>query len=270
MKDSVSVYIKEGSCDYELLPNWGAVGSEEDYLYFVPTKEMRESAKKNAGGSYVYTTTTRGSKAIFDATIRYMWEQKRPVKVGVRWYKEYNKQRKGGIIPARMPDSMWYGHDMCAVAWKEIDGEPYIGFINSWGPNWGDKGMAWLPRNFAHFYSPIAVIPPIKERDLEIEKDVEVVIEKRNLHKERANAQELTAMVKVKFPEVGDVEANANNIVARSLFGKKKIMFTKAVSYLGWDFTDVINYLYAHSRGKTKEDAYNLNFKILREDYFKK
>lgn len=270
MKDSVSVFTKEGVCDYGLLPNGRFTGSETSYLAVEDTKEMHESAKRNAGGSYVYATLNRNSIAIFDATIKYMFEQQRPVKMGARWYGEYNKARGNGIIPAEFPGGIWFGHDMIAVAWKEINGEPYIGLIQSWGPNWGDKGMCWMPRNFSYFFSPIAYVPPEKEKELKIEKTVDAMIENRSKHRERANAQELTAQVEHKFPLDVEAGARAANAVAREIFGREKMMFTLAVAYLEWDFTDVINHLYARSRGKNKTKAYSLNFKLRREDEIKK
>lgn len=269
MQEAAQVAVKEGLCDYELLPNTMTL-SDEDYLDVDPTKEMRVSAAKNAGGSYIYTTLSRGSFAIFDATIKYMWEQKRPVKIGVRWYKEYNSNRKTGIIPSYKPMGNWTGHDMVAVAWKMIDGEPYIGFIQSWGKSWGDKGMCWMPRNYAYFYSPIAIVDPLKSEALKIEKYPDVEITEKNAHKERANAQELTAIVNKKFPLDVKPDASGKNAVARELFGRNKILFVKSTSYLGWKFTDVVNYLYARSRGKTDTEAYNLNFKIYRKDFFTK
>jgi hypothetical protein len=241
LKDSVAVMTNEGVCDYNLLPN-GPARSEEAYLNVELTPEMRSSAKDNAGGSYVYVTRSRGSKAVFDGVVKYLYEQKRPVKVGVRWYNDYFKIRKTGIVPAQWSDSQWYGHDMCAVAWKEIDGEPYLGFINSWGEKWGDKGMAWLPRNYAYFYTGIAYVPPVKERDLGIKKEVKEIKEPRNLHKERANAQELARWIK----EVWFV----NDKKARGVAGKEWYVLVKALSYFGWTMSDIKRYLTARSKGK--------------------
>lgn len=269
MTEAAKVTVKEGLPNYHLLPNIHTE-SEEGYLNVTPTEEMHTSAKSNAGGTYLYATLDRGSTSIFDATVKYMHEQKRPVQVGARWHREYNRQRRGGIIPAVSPDSTWAGHDMPAVAWKMIGDEPYLGFIQSWGPSWGDYGMTWMPRNYSQFYSPLIIIPKIKEKDLKIEKYTDVVITEKNADKERVNARELTAMVAKKFPLDVPPAAQARNGVAREIFGRKKLLLTKSTSYLGWKFTDVINHLYAHSRGKTETNAYNLNFKIYRKDYFTK
>ena len=268
MKDSVSVLINEGICDYELLPNENT-DTEEGYLNVSDSNIMHENAKKNAGGTYLYATLAGGTTAIFDAVVKYMWEQKQPVKVGVRWYQEYNNARKGGVIPAVWATSQWAGHDMCAVEWKEINGEPYLGFLQSWGDKWGDEGKVWMPRNYSYFYSPIAVIPSLKAQDLEIKKPIPLAQSERNKHKERANAQELTALTEVKFPKVGDPKANGQNAIARSIFGKEKLVFINAVCYLGWTFTDIINHLYARSRSKIDDKAFKLDFTLKRGEQIK-
>jgi hypothetical protein len=270
MLDSVKLKISDGIADIETVPN-DETNSDKEYLALDITEEMFENAKQYKGGSWVYPTRYRSSEEIFDATVRYMHEQKRPVKIGVSWQQNwsgYNQVRKTGIFPARPIEGSGSGHDIYAVAWKWIDGEPYLGCMNSWGTSWGDKGMVWFPRNYTKFHSPIAFIEPIKEKDLKIEKDVDVVITEKKPWAERANAQELEAFIGKKFPLDVPIESRASNIVARENFGKKKLMFTKACTYLGWQFTDVINHLYALSRGKTEEEAYKLNFKIYRKDYF--
>lgn len=272
MLDPLKLKIKEGVASYADCVS-PVVNSDEEYLDFEITKEMRESAKKNAGGSYVYTTTSKGSTDIFDATVKYMWEQKRPVLIGVMWKQKwdgYSQTRKTGIFPLRFVEGSGTGHAIYAVAWKNINNEPYIGCVNSWGENWGDKGMVWFPRNYTQLYSPLAYIPPIKQEELKIEKEVDVEVSNKNSFKERANAQELMALIEKKFPLNVDIQARTNNMAAVALYEREKLMIIKAVSYLGWKFTDVINYLYAHSRGKTEAEAYNLNFKIYRKDFFAK
>ncbi len=274
LKDSVAVLVNEGVCDYDLAPNEGYVGKEDAYLRLQETPEMRESAKDNKGGSYVYVTRSRGSQAIFDATVRYMFEQKRPVKIGMKWYREYNKARNGGVVPAKFPDSSWSGHDMCAVAWREdYNGEPYLGLINSWGPYWGDNGMIWIPRNYSHLYTGIAYVPPDKETELKIDKEIkaEIKITERNIHKERAIAYDLRRFIdEVWFENIGTEEQRTANAVARGIAGRRWYVIVKAVTYFGWKYSDVKNYLYAHSRGKTETKAYELDFSIKRSDYFKK
>lgn len=272
MIDPIKLKINEGICGYDLLPN-DATGGDYEFITQEINDVQRESAARNKGGSYIYATTSRGSEAIFDATIRYMWEQKRPVVLGVTWkqrWSGYNKTRKTGVFPTRLVEGPGTGHVILAVAYKIIDGEPYVGCLNSWGKWWGDNGMVWFPRNYTKFYSPIAYIPPVKEKVLKIEKEVDVELPERNPDRERANMRELVPMVEKKFPMDVGITAQTRNKVARDKFGREKLMLIKAVSYLGWKFTDVINYLYAHSRGKIDTDAYNLNFKIYRKDYFKK
>ena len=258
MKDSVAVLVNEGVCDLELAPNGLYTSSEDKYLDLTPTDEMRVSARENAGGSYVYATRARGTKQIFDAVVKYMFEQKRPVKVGVRWYKEYNKARKTGIVPDEWPSGSWNGHDMAAVAWKMIGKEPYLGFLQSWGDKWGDKGMVWMPRNYSHLFTAIAYVPPIKVKDLKIKKDVAEIQEKRNLHKERANAWELRRWIdEVWFKDEGTPKIKTRHAVARGIAGREWYVLVKALSYFGWTMKDIKNYLTAHAEGKTDAPEYS-------------
>ena len=266
MQESAKVAVNEGLCSYELLPNY-ATYSDESYITFPVTKEMSSSAKSNAGGSYVYTTTVKNSRSIFDSVVKYMWEQKRPVKVGVRWYKEYHRAKKTGIIPAHWPDGTWSGHDMVAVAWKKIEGELYLGFLQSWGAGWGDKGMCWMSRNYSFFYSPIAIIPPKKAEDLKIKKEVAEIKERRNLHKERANAWELRRWIdEVWFKDEGTEARKTTNRVARGIAGREWYVLVKALAYFGWTMKDIHSYLAAHANGQTTAKSYTYNL----ADYKKK
>jgi hypothetical protein len=267
LRDSMNAMIDDGGADYNLAPN---DDSHKEELYignFNETLKIRKSAEKNKGGAYVYATRSRNRAEIFDAIIKYMYEQKRPVQIGMRWYKEYNGYRKHGIVPARWAKGRWSGHAMAAVAWKKIDGHVYIGCMNSWGEYWGDKGMIWLPKTYAQIHTALSYLPPhkVKENKVEIPKKVK----KRNLYKERANAQELREMIEATFPDKGTADAKRRNAVARGVAGTKWLVIVPAVCYRGYTFKDVINHLWAQSRDMEDELAYNIDFNKNREEEIK-
>ena len=131
-----------------------------------------------------------------------------------------------------------------------------------------DKGMIWLPRTYAQIHSALAYLPPHK-----VEENKIVVpstkVEKRNLHKERANAQELREMIEATFPDEGTSDAKRRNAVARGIAGTKWLVLVPAVCYRGYTFKDVINHLWAQSRDLENELAYNIDFNKNREEEIK-
>lgn len=266
--DSLKLMINEGICEYKLAPN-ESTNSDDAYKALPISPAMEESAKRHKGGSYVYiTTSAKDNLTRFDDIVSQLAYQmslppgkRTGVKTGVTWRGSFNTQaRIGGVVRPETPTGTSSGHDILAVAWKRINGHEYLGFRNSFGPTWGDKGRVWLPKGFFIISSAITYLPPAETKEMEIVIPKPVDESLRNKHKERANAQELTALVELKFPLDVNKEARSMNASAVSEFGTKKLLFIQAVSYLGWTFTDIINYLYARSRGKTKEKAFNLDF----------
>lgn len=259
MVDSLKLMKNEGICTLEFAPN-DETGSDRDYADLDITQGMEISAGRHKGGSYVYVTTgAKDNLTRFDEIVRYLHEQQKPVKVGVEWRKSFNNARKGGVVPATAPSGSSAGHDMVAVAWRRINGHEYLGFRNSFGETWGDRGRVWLPKGFTKISSAIAYLPPDATEELEITQPTPIEVP-RNLHQERANAQALKAMIDVKFPANVEKEAAILNAKARGIAGAQWLVLVPAVTYRGWTFTDVINYLYARSRNKVSEDAYNFVF----------
>jgi len=272
MADPFKLQVNEGICDFRLAPN-DDVSSDSEFLRLNVTEEMQRNADKNKGGAYAFLANTGTDLDKFDSVVRFLALERRPVCVAVKWHKGFNNARKTGIVPAKPDSSNAVGHVMMAVAWKKIDGHEYIGFRNSWGEGWGDNGRVWLPKGFVHIYSAMGYLPPKRFEEIRIETPVKkskkgVV---RNLHKERANAMDLRRWIhEVKFADEGTPEQRASNQVARGIAAREWLKLVWAVSYLGWTHLDVLNYLYAKSRGKEDEEAYNLDFTISRETFFKK
>lgn len=256
MIDSIKLMIDEGIAEYFIAQNL-STESDKAYLAYSPTVTVTESAKRNKGGAYLYVTSGSDNLVKFDSIRRYMFEQQKPVKVGVQWRGSFNAARKGGIVPVEQPTGSTSGHDMLAVAWKRINGHEYLGFRNSWGPSWGDNGRIWLPKGFFKISAAIAYLPP------EVVKKVELVIPdkmpNRDYVKEKYMAQEIRRAVYAKFPLDVNLKAAKANEVARALMGSQWLLIVQAITYRGWTITDLVNFLYARSRNKTDSKAFNLD-----------
>jgi len=257
MIDSLKLMISEGICEYSILPN---TRTDSDASYILKDELISDSAKHSAdrlkGGAFVYVTTgAKDNLQRFDDVVRYMAETGQAVKVGVEWRGSFNNARKTGLVPAAVPSGSSSGHDMLAVAWRRIMNHEYLGFRNSFGETWGDKGRIWLPKGFFKISSAIAYLPP--DSGVIVPEPVEVP---RNSYREKANAQELQAMIDLKFPLNVDAKNAGLNKNAIMLKERMWLLLVQAVSYRGWTFIDVVNYLYARSRNKTGTKAYDLDF----------
>lgn len=258
MIDSLKLMVNEGISEYVYMPN-DATTSDENYIDFSISPQMEVSADRHKGGSYVFVSSGGDSLLNFDLIRRFMAEQGLPVKVAVDWKKSFNNARKGGVVPVGLVKESAQGHDMLAVAWKRINGHEYMGFRNSFGDTWGDKGRVWLPKGFFKISSAVAYLPPDKTSELGVVTLLPVE-EKRNKHRERANAEELRAIIEAKFPLNVEERAKQVNLRARELKEREWLLLWSAVTYRNWSFTDVVNYLYAHSRNKTETKAFSFDF----------
>lgn len=88
-----------------------------------------------------------GYRDMFDNIRQTMWSQKdmkHSVLVGSIWYNEWYSP--DGIIPKSYSQAFG-GHAFKIFGWKQINGEPYLICQNSWGINYGDKGLFYFPRS---------------------------------------------------------------------------------------------------------------------------
>lgn len=254
MVDSLNLLCKDGIDVFsdEDIQN---AKSDDDYINYTPST----SALKNKGGLYIYTTSGADDLEKFDSIVRFMAEQKHPVKVGMQWRGSFNNARKTGIVPTEPATGSIAGHDMMAVAWKKINGHEYIGFRNSFSHSWGDKGRIWLPKGFFKIQTGIAYFPPQTASEVKTEA-LSLIPKDYDRHLAKSKTAELRKLIYTNFPlDVAKGSQDAN-YAARSLAGKNWLTLWTAVCFRGWSIIDISNWLYAQSRNKTKEKAYNFDF----------
>lgn len=257
MVDSLKLLVNEGICGYNFYPN-EYTGSDEDYLHFPPSQLAEYDAANHKGGTYFYVTSGGSDEEKFDAIVSYLATSGKPCKVGMTWWKEYNNARNTGIVPNTKPSGTKTGHDMMAVAWREINGIPYLGFANSFGPTWGDRGRIWLPRGF-NIQSAIGYLNNEETQQTGVQKPTEA-IENRDVYLEKSKALALRNDIYAKLPlNVNEGAQNANN-KARGIAGRMWLVLVQAVTYRKFTNTDVINFLYAQSREKKNTKAYSFDF----------
>lgn len=252
MLDSIKAVISSGAPSYEMCPN-GDVSSDAVYLDLNPSEQTKADARAYKSDCvYVYVTNGRDSAIKCNQLRQFMSETGYPVKVGITWHASFNNARKTGIVPYEPPTGNTVGHDMLCVAWKNIDGKEYLGFRNSFGANWGDKGRIWIPCDFLKISTGIAILPDPNIPKMEY-------VEERDVEKEKYIASVLRKKIYEVFPLNVNPNAVKTNTIARSYAGRNWLMIVQAVTYKGWTVTDIINHLYALSREKTWTKAYNLD-----------
>ena len=257
MIDSLKLMVNEGIAELIYAPN-SPVTSDIDYLNLSISQQMEVSADRHKGGSYIYVSSGSDSLDNFDRIRRFMAEQRLPVKVGIDWRGSFNNARTSGVVPTTAASGSLSGHDMLAVAWKHINGHEYLGFHNSFGATWGDQGRIWMPKGFFKISSAIAYLPPKKTEEIGI--TIPAPVENRNKYLEQAKALELQRATYEKFPLDVELKAKQSNLLARGIAGRNWLVLVNAITYKGWTVTDVVNHLYAKSRGKTETKAFSFDF----------
>jgi len=103
------------------------------YVNKIPSEEIYKKAEKYKGKTY--WTVGRTLEEIKSA----IYQNKCPVAIGMRWYKNFNKVKKDGILP--LPSGEAYGgHAFSCVGWKK----DRLIFKNSWGTSSADKGYFYI------------------------------------------------------------------------------------------------------------------------------
>jgi hypothetical protein len=65
-----------------------------------------------------------------------------PVVFGTDWLECMSNPGKGGVLDFATPGDSQGGHAYLCIGWNEKKG--LFRFVNSWGPDWGDKGYFWI------------------------------------------------------------------------------------------------------------------------------
>lgn len=72
-----------------------------------------------------------------------------PILVGLTLYREQQAEayKTGFLKPVANKNNISCigGHAVCVTGYKEIDGQVWLEFINSWGQDWGDYGYGYFP-----------------------------------------------------------------------------------------------------------------------------
>lgn len=112
-------------------------------------KDVDLLAEEHKKGSY--WNAGDGPYDTFDNIRSAIWGNRfehRSVLTGALFRPEWGAAQ-GGVIPKTYGPT-GEGHAFKIFGWKTIDGEPYLVIQNSWGRNYGDDGLFYMPREVAN------------------------------------------------------------------------------------------------------------------------
>lgn len=94
---------------------------------------MQALMKQGKITNYVHTTSTHMALRMLNDG---------PISIGVPWYKSMFTLSDDDMIDVNPKTSLAGGHQVCIIA--NDTAEQKVRVRNSWGPDWGDEGHAWL------------------------------------------------------------------------------------------------------------------------------
>ncbi len=204
---------------------------EDPVMPDVPAEALARAAKRRTKNSLAVDV---GDCQTYDGIKKTIWERKMPVVIGT-WWKKYSQVEKDGTLRMSGPDA--FGHALLATGYD--DKRERLEFMNWWGEGWGDGGFAQLPYG-TPIFSQGWTSTDLPNEDIVTEAPAKM--ERRDLGKEQRNALMLQQAVYRTF---------APTDRARALAAREWFRLVAAVSYHGFTFTDVVNDLYARSRGRS-------------------
>jgi hypothetical protein len=122
-----------------------------------------------------------------------------PVAFGIRIGQNFNQLSQDGICPP--PNMVIGGHALCAVGLKRYRNTWIIKFQNSWGPQWGMNGFAYLTQaSFDQMVDAYAIVVP---RESVVDKDQPPPV------KEQVTVPDMTDILTPAPPVLGAAEPKA-------------------------------------------------------------
>jgi len=223
-RDAAKIAV-EGICLEGYAPE-EATESDSKYLSLPITTEMMDNATNHKRKAYVRVDGIFGND--FELVKRFIYTERLPVLVSMPWYTNYNEASFSGVIPS--PKGKSVGHIVLCIGWED---DNYV-MVNSYGKDWGNDGTFLMHRMYTTWDcwgiiggKDISKPPKISKRDIE---------------KEKEKAMQLQTHMYRKF---------AVKDSSRSVAGKNWLLLVNAITYRGYTDTDIENWCYAVSRGKT-------------------
>ena len=163
--------FKEGSTNFGLMKALNKVGTATEAA--VPTDNVApwdgidysdvdlEAARQYAIDSYwnIDSNPNDIKAAIYGVTHKAPYQMpdgsdgKIPIVSAYPVYESFGDARTSGIVPT--PDvhgeRFLGGHSSCILGWKIIDGEEYYINFNSWGDDFGDGGLCYIPVDYPFY-----------------------------------------------------------------------------------------------------------------------
>lgn len=139
-REALDHALKDGICVYALYPLVADFAS----CYNGITADMRLDARQYHITGYARITTAQELQAALYNT--------GPCTFSIPVYMSFEKTGSNGIVqPYGSNEALLGYHQVACIGWKTINGKLYFIIQNSWGANWGDKGLCYFPFDYMTF-----------------------------------------------------------------------------------------------------------------------
>ena len=225
-RDNVQGLVQFGSCTYDLAPNTNDnIKSDANYQDFAVNGSMQQEASKMRCTGYVRANGLIGNN--YDSIRKFIYETKSPVILSFPYYSSFNGTPDGGIFIRKANDKSFVGHIVLCKGWNEKG----LILVDSFDRTvtYPKEYMVWDAWGVLDFKAEKIKLPKKPAN--------------RNLKTEQTNALVLKTMIYKEF---------ASTDKARITAFKHWFRLVNAVSYKGYTFTDLMNWIYFLDR-KGKE-----------------
>lgn len=144
----------------EVMQEQGLISMRDFPYYDDDCSKQPTAAQKQKAGAYTmpgYVRLTKGdaqgvgSEAIDLVAIKQNIAQGAPVVIGMMVGGSFMQNMMGKAVwnPTQQDLSMqgFGGHCMCVIGYDDFKEGGAFQIMNSWGPEWGENGVAWVPYN---------------------------------------------------------------------------------------------------------------------------